>query len=171
MLQGYKRQTQEALADIRRLAYDLRPPALDQLGLVSALRDHIVSQVNGSQVNGSGIQVSIDAPASLPPLSAAVEVAAYRIALEALTNVVHHAQAQHCWISLRLDDALHLEVTDDGCGIAPAVRHGVGLTSMCERAAELGGVCTIGPGEQGGTLVSVVLPIGEQGLRWNRYAS
>ena len=76
-------------------------------------------------------------------MPAAVEVAAYRIALEALTNVMHHAQAQRCWLHLRVDDGLQLEIEDDGRGIAPGVRHGVGLTSMLERAAELGGTCTV----------------------------
>ena len=153
LLQNCKRQIQDALADIRRLVYDLRPPALDQLGLVSALRDHAASQ------GAANLEVSIEAPEPLPPLPAAVEVAAYRIALEALTNVMHHAQAQHCWIRLRVDDGLHLEIEDDGCGIAPGVRHGVGITAMLERAAELGGICTVESGSGGGTLVRAWLPV------------
>ncbi len=157
LLQATKRQMQDALIDIRRLVYDLRPPALDQLGLVSALREHVASQV--SRVSGGGLLVTIDAPETLPPLSAAVEVAVYRIALEALTNVTHHARAQHCWLRLRVNDALHLEIEDDGCGIDPAARHGVGLASMRERAAELGGVCTVEPRREGGTLVHARLPM------------
>ena len=153
LLQGCKRQTQEALADIRRLVYELRPPALDQLGLVSALRDHAASQ------GAASLQVSVEAPEPFPPLPAAVEVAAYRIALEALTNVMHHAQAQRCWLRLRVEDGLQLEIEDDGRGIAPGVRHGVGLTSMLERAAELGGTCTVKAGNGGGTLVRAWLPV------------
>jgi signal transduction histidine kinase len=153
LLLNYKRQTQDALADIRRLVYDLRPPALDQLGLVSALRDHAASHA------AANLQVTIDAPEPLPPLPAAVEVAAYRIALEALTNVTRHAQAQRCWIRLRVNGGLHLEIEDDGRGIAPGVRHGVGLTSMLERAAELGGTCTVAAGSSGGALVRAWLPM------------
>jgi two-component system NarL family sensor kinase len=154
LLQATKRQMQDALADIRRLVYELRPPALDQLGLVSALREHVATQVS----NG-GLQVVIDAPETLPPLSAAVEVAAYRIALEALTNVLRYARAQHCWLRLRVDDALHLEIEDDGCGIDPAARHGVGLASMRERAEELGGICVVEARSEGGTLVHARLPV------------
>jgi len=153
LLQDGKRQMQEALAGIRRLVYDLRPPALDQLGLVSALRDYAAGHAAGS------LQVVIDALEPLPPLPAAVEVAAYRIALEALTNVVRHAQAQHCWLHLRVDGGLQLEVEDDGRGLAPDVRHGVGITAMVERAAELGGTCTVGGGSNGGTLVRAWLPV------------
>jgi signal transduction histidine kinase len=153
LLQDGKRQMQEALTGIRRLVYDLRPPALDQLGLVSALRDYAAGQ------GATGLQVSVDAPEPLPPLPAAVEVAAYRIALEALTNVIRHAQAQRCWIRLRVGDGLHLEIEDDGRGLAPDVRHGVGITAMVERAAELGGVCKVQPGSGGGTLVQAWLPV------------
>jgi signal transduction histidine kinase len=153
LLQDGKRQMQEALAGIRRLVYDLRPPALDQLGLVSALRDHAAGHAAGS------LQVVIDAPEPLPPLPAAVEVAAYRIALEALTNVVRHAQAQHCWLRLRVDGGLLLEVEDDGRGLAPDVRHGVGITAMVERAAELGGTCMVQSGSSGGTVVRAWLPV------------
>lgn len=153
LLQDGKRQMQDALAGIRRLVYDLRPPALDQLGLVSALRDYAAGHAAGS------LQVVIDALEPLPPLPAAVEVAAYRIALEALTNVVRHAQAQHCWLHLRVDGGLQLEVEDDGRGLAPDVRHGVGITAMVERAAELGGTCTVGAGSNGGTLVRAWLPV------------
>jgi signal transduction histidine kinase len=153
LLQDGKRQMQEALAGIRRLVYDLRPPALDQLGLVSALRDHAAGHAAGS------LQVVIDAPEPLPPLPAAVEVAAYRIALEALTNVVRHAQAQHCWLRLRVDGGLLLEVEDDGRGLAPDVRHGVGITAMVERAAELGGTCMVQRGSSGGTVVRAWLPV------------
>lgn len=144
---------QEALADIRRLVYDLRPPALDQLGLVSALRDYAARQ------GAAGLQVSIDALEPLPPLPAAVEVAAYRITLEALSNVVRHAQAQHCRIQLRVNGGLHLEIADDGRGLAPEQRHGVGITAMRERAKELGGHCTVSAGSSGGTLVRAWLPV------------
>src|SRR5690606_13142155 len=99
MVTELKTQMQEALADIRRIAYDLRPPALDELGLVGALKEHITS-CNQSQT----VRITLEAPESPPPLPAAVEVAAYRIALEAVTNVSRHAGAQHCCVRLSLMD-------------------------------------------------------------------
>jgi signal transduction histidine kinase len=90
-----------------------------------------------------------------------VEVACYRIAQEAMTNVVRHAGAGNCWIRITLDEdarVLHLEVEDDGRGIGENDRAGVGMSSMRERAEELGGSCTVGPSLGGGTLVSALLP-------------
>src|SRR5262249_19023560 len=129
-------EMQTVLADIRRIAYDLRPPALDELGLVGALKEHIALQNQAR-----GVQITLDAPSILPPLTAAVEVATYRIALEAMTNVSRHANARHCQVRLFMDDRLCLEVDDDGRGIPASARAGVGLTSMRERAEELGGTC------------------------------
>jgi signal transduction histidine kinase len=103
----------------------------------------------------------LDAPTCLPELSAAVEVAVYRIAQEALTNVVRHAAAQLCFIRLTLDepvDWLSLSIQDDGCGLPKARSIGVGLISMRERAEELGGTWTIEPVESGGTHILVRLP-------------
>jgi two-component system NarL family sensor kinase len=149
-----KTQMQGALADIRRIAYDLRPPALDELGLVGALKEQIASY---NQVQG--LQITLEAPESPPPLPAAVEVAAYRIALEAMTNVSRHAGARHCYVRLSLCDDLCLEVTDDGGGLPNAVRVGVGLTSMRERAEELGGMCVAQTLPEGGTGVTARLPL------------
>jgi signal transduction histidine kinase len=148
-----KTQMQEALRDIRRIAYDLRPPALDELGLVGALREHIASH-NQTQ----GLQITLEAPESLPLLSAAIEVAAYRIALEAITNISRHAGASRGIVRVLLADGLCLEITDDGCGLPASARAGVGLTSMRERAEELGGICTIDALPQGGTGVIARLP-------------
>ena len=101
----------------------------------------------------------VEAPDSLPTLPAAVEVATYRIAQEALANIVHHAQARTCSIRLWMDEMLHLEITDDGIGL-PAEHHaGVGLISMRERAAELGGTCSIEAVVTGGTRVCAQLPL------------
>jgi signal transduction histidine kinase len=152
-----KTQIQEALADIRRIAYDLRPPALDELGLVGALKAHIASQ---NQVQG--LRITLEAPESPLPLPAAVEVAVYRIALEAMTNVSRHAGARHCCVRLSIPDDLCLEVTDDGRGLPSVVRAGVGLTSMRERAEELGGKCVTKDLPQGGTGVTAHLPISSQ---------
>ena len=155
LLKEVRDQTQETLAQIRRLVYDLRPPALDELGLLSALREHIAS--SGHQ----GLQILIEAPESLPALPAAVEVAAYRIAREALTNVVRHAQAEQCRLRLGLqENVLTVEVSDDGKGIADDHHIGVGWLSMRERAVELGGSCHITRGPSGGTTVQVSFPLG-----------
>jgi signal transduction histidine kinase len=146
-----------AIADIRRLAYELWPPALDELGLIGALRARAAQYEH----TGDGVapQVTIDAPEDLPSLPAAVEVAAYRIAQEALTNVTRHAQARACVVRLALDQALSITIVDDGVGIPSARRSGVGLLSMRERAAELGGACTIEPAAGGGTCVRASLPL------------
>ena len=101
----------------------------------------------------------IAAPEPLPALPAAVEVAAYRIVLEAMTNVARHAQARTCQVCVRVSDALEVEVRDDGVGL-PLERHtGVGLVSMRERAAELGGTCRIESPPTGGVRVLARLPL------------
>lgn len=139
---------QQAVADVRHLVYDLRPAALDQLGLVGALDEH---------ARTLGI-FSVTGPDQMPPLAAATEVAAYRIALEAMTNAVRHARASRGEVTLSLGDGVHLEVRDDGVGLPDAYRAGVGISSMRERAAQLGGTCVIGTGASGGTVVSAWLP-------------
>lgn len=158
LLGELKTQTQAAIADIRRLVYDLRPPALDELGLVSALREYV------SHYQLNGLRVTLDAPETLAPLPAAVELAAYRIALEALANVARHAEAHTCVIRLSQDtEALVVEVDDDGKGLAPEQRAGVGITAMRERAVELGGACAIEPRAPGGVRVRALLPLGQAG--------
>ena len=156
-MQGDIRAT---IDDIRRVVYELRPPALADLGLVPAI--HLLADKIGREngVAGSGgLQVQVDAPHDLPPLPAAVEAAAYRIVQEALTNVVHHANAQCAVVRLRLNDALHIEVVDDGVGINGGRPGGLGLYSMRERAAELGGRCTVARATGGGTRVVADLPV------------
>lgn len=153
LVAGLKAQTRTTLADIRRLVYELRPPALDEFGLAAALQAQWVGQ--------NGLRVSIESPPDgLPPLSAAVEVAAYRIVMEAVTNAARHADARRCIVRLTAKEtALAVEVTDDGIGIKDGARAGVGLASMRERAAELGGVCVIESPPTGGTRVVARLPI------------
>jgi signal transduction histidine kinase len=145
------RQTQEAIEDIRRLVYNLRPPALDELGLIAALREQI------GEYEHTGIEFQFTAPVFLPQLPAAIEVAVYRITLEAVNNVVQHAKAKQCFISLALAETLDLSIWDDGSGVPVRHRAGVGLQSMRERAAELGGICMIESGERG-TTIQVKLP-------------
>jgi signal transduction histidine kinase len=155
LLQHLREQTQAAIADIRRLVYELRPPALDDLGLAGALARHAASCSTPG-----GPQVSVDADPGLPALPAAVEVAAYRIATEAVTNITRHAGARTATVTLAAaDGVLLVEVADDGRGISPGHRAGVGLISMRERAEELGGSCTVAPRPGGGTLVSARLPL------------
>jgi signal transduction histidine kinase len=107
----------------------------------------------------AGLEITIDAPERLPSLPAAVEVAAYRIVQEALTNVVRHARARAICVRLSLNGALQVEVTDDGDGL-PTPRHaGIGLLSMRERAEELGGTCLVERQSAGGTRVLAHLPL------------
>jgi signal transduction histidine kinase len=151
-------RSREAVADIRRLVYALRPPALDELGLVSALRETAAQYSYGGSAT---VQITLKAPEVLPPLPAAVEVAAFRMVQEALTNVVRHAQASHCSIQLAFDPTaqeLRVEVRDDGRGFQPGGRVGVGLASMRERAEELGGTWDVQPLPGGGTCVRARLP-------------
>ncbi len=145
-------KAQAALQDIRRLVYDLRPPALDELGLIGALRQTVANMPDG-------LHIEVAAPESLPPLSAAVEVAVYRIVQEALNNVINHAHARSCTVSLSVQDELRLEINDDGTGLESGRRAGVGLISMRERAAELGGHCVIESRPEGGTRVRACLPL------------
>jgi signal transduction histidine kinase len=153
LLQELARHTQAAIADIRRVVYDLRPPALDDLGLVLALREQ------AARYRQAGLQIMIDTPDHLPALPAAVEVAAYRIVQEALTNVVRHAQARTCTVCLTLGDALIVTIRDDGVGLPPGGRAGVGLTSMRERTAELGGTCRIESVPGQGACIHARLPL------------
>jgi len=154
-------QNQQTVSDVRRLVYGLCPPVLDERGLAEAIRDHVLHSQN------DGLQVEVgELPADLPPLSAAVEVAAYRIALEAFTNVIRHAQAARCTIQfvlIRNDiaNALQIEVVDDGIGLPRELRAGVGLRSMRERAEELGGTLTIESASRGGTRILATLPLAQ----------
>jgi signal transduction histidine kinase len=157
LLNDLVERTQSAVSDVRHLVYALRPPALDALGLLGALRAH------ADHHNDGGVRVSVEAPKQLPPLPAAVEVAAYRIALEAINNAERHAAARTCIVRVALDEAaaaLRLEIVDDGRGIGEERGAGVGLSSMRERAAELGGWCTVEPLVSGGTRVRAHLPCG-----------
>ncbi|HEV8635098.1 MAG TPA: GAF domain-containing sensor histidine kinase [Chloroflexota bacterium] len=158
LLAELAQRTQATVADVRRTVHDLRPPALDELGLVGALR----RAAGGLESRApEGLRVDVVAEEPLPPLSAAVEVAAYRIVQEALTNVARHADAGRARVRLAADGrALVVEVADDGRGLPAVRRPGVGLASMRERAEELGGACAVEPGEDGrGTRVRARLPL------------
>lgn len=144
-------ESREVVDEIRRLAHDLRPPAIDDLGLARAI-DQLCARLGAGSLD---IRVESD---DLPPLGAAVEVAAYRIVSEAITNVVRHARAKSAVVRLRaLSSSLIVEVEDDGIGIRPDRTAGVGLASLRERAGELGGATTFGSADPG-TVVRAVLP-------------
>lgn len=155
LLESTTEQAQSALTDIRRLVYDLRPPALDELGLVGALEQ--AAQQHQHTV------VTVAAPGPLHSLPAAVEVAAYRIVQEALKNAVEHGRADNCRVDLTLDGQLYLTVADNGVGIPEMVTPGVGLVSMRERTEELGGTFMIHPRLRGGTKLEVSLPLELEG--------
>ncbi len=164
MLSELGREIESAVGDIRRLVYALRPPALDELGLVAALRAHAAHyQLQGSGEEAASdepkLLVTIEAPPDLQPLPAAVEVAAYRIACEAITNAARHADARTCHVTLALDTALRVEIRDDGIGLAPERRVGIGLVSMRERAEELGGTCMIASAPGEGVRILAILPL------------
>ncbi len=146
--------------EVRRIVYGLRPPALDELGLVAAIRE-CARQDSRPKADGqtTRLQVRIEAPDHLPALPAAVEVAAYRITQEALMNVVRHAGARTCTVRLSLADVLTIEILDDGIGLPREHRAGVGLESLHERAAELGGSCLVEALPDGGTRVVAWLPV------------
>jgi signal transduction histidine kinase len=135
--------------------YALRPPVLDEFGLVTAIREH-VAQYTGP----NGLQISFDVTDPMPPLPAAVEVAAYRITLEAFTNIINHAQATACHFVLKAEqDCLRLEVSDNGRGLPEEMRPGVGLTSMRGRALELGGEFAVENNPTGGLRITAQLPM------------
>jgi len=151
-------QIRGVIADIRRAVYALRPPALDELGLIQALREQ------AAQSTAQGLHVSVEAPEPMPALSAAVEVAVYRITLEALTNVLRHAEARHCQVKLSVGVDLELTISDDGHGLAESQHSGVGLVSMRERATELGGAFKVESSPAGGTVIRVNLPLSHEAV-------
>ncbi|HYN56417.1 MAG TPA: sensor histidine kinase [Motilibacterales bacterium] len=156
LLATVRADTADAITQIRTLVYGMRPPALDEIGLVPALRQQARALLGR---NGAAMPVEFDLEGELPTLPAAVEVAAYRIVVEALTNVARHTSAGSAAVRLGVDDgALVLEVRDDA---APGAvwTPGVGIASMRERALELGGTLSCGP-TPGGGRVSAELPLG-----------
>lgn len=142
-LTAARREVGEMLTEVRRLVHGLRPPALDDVGLVRALEQQ-------AALVAPGVDVRVEASGDLGALSAAVEVAAFRVAAEAMTNVGRHARATRATIRAAAGaDALALDVEDDGVGIPPGTPAGVGLVSLRERAAELGGTCEVVSGPDG----------------------
>ena len=147
------KHAQAATEDIRRVVYDLRPPALDDLGLLGAIR------AQAQRFDSNELKIDLQVPESIPALPAAVEVACYMIFQEALTNVIRHAGADDCSISLKTNMGLELEVVDNGQGLGLDLQTGVGLNSMRQRAEELGGTFQILSPPEGGTRLTVNLPL------------
>jgi signal transduction histidine kinase len=145
------------ITEIRRLVYELRPPTLDELGLVGAIQELARQQTRAGQLT-----IDVRVKGDLDTLPAAVEVAAYRIVGEALTNVQRHANARTCAIHLSRTDRLCLDIIDDGIGMPPGRPAGVGLVAIRERSVELGGTFLIDGGPQGGTRLTIRLPLPDQ---------
>ena len=157
-----EQELQTAIGEVRRLFETLRPPALDQLGLASAIREHIdilATRMRTEEDTPQHVSFDLKESGDLVSLPAIVEVAAYRIVCEALTNVVRHSGARTCGVTLTRDKGLRLEVVDDGVGVDGRPGRGLGLGSMRERAAELGGTFVLDAPPAGGTRVVAWLPI------------
>jgi len=145
-----------AVGEIRRLVYDMRPPALDELGLVPALRQRAASI---RTPDGRAMRITVEAPDALPDLPAAVETAAYRIATEALTNAARHSGSDQADLRIGVDaGGLSVAIQDGGRTGRPWTP-GVGLSSMKERAAEVGGTLRV-DGDDRGFAIRALLPIG-----------
>jgi two-component system NarL family sensor kinase len=152
ILQSLAADLKTCTVELRQLVDELRPPGLD-LGLEAALRAECW------RFNTDGLSVSCQIDADLDDLPAAVEVAAFRVVAEVLTNVARHSRAKNCHVVVRHSDALNIEISDDGVGFPPSAQSGVGLESMRERAAELGGTCTITSVAGAGVVVRLDLPL------------
>jgi two-component system NarL family sensor kinase len=158
LLSSLEAEVKGSLDDVKRLVADLHPTALEQIGLIAALHGYADTVTIR---NGGGLHVTVQAPPDALRLPPEVEVAAYRIALEAVTNVARHARATHCTVSVSVSgEELAIRVCDDGVGVRQARPSGLGLRSIAERAAELGGAATVEAAVGGGTVVSARLPLG-----------
>lgn len=139
------------VVELKRIVRDLRPTALDQLGLAGAVAEF-------TRTFGDSVEIHLTLPPAPVELPAAVEAATYRIVTEAVTNVVRHANAARCWLTIAAGAAVVIDVVDDGDGIAPGHPAGVGLAAMHERARELGGTVELSTNDPHGTRVHVALP-------------
>ena len=149
-----RQAVRRALDEVRRISSELRPEMLEHLGLVSAL-----TELSTSFARVSGIRVRRDFPASLPKLAPEVELAAYRIAQESLTNVGRHSEASRVTITLEPGDgSVVLRVVDDGRGLDDIPQEHGGLRSMRERALLVEGALAIKDGTHGGVEVRLEVP-------------
>jgi signal transduction histidine kinase len=155
LLAEIRDETRAAITEVRRLVEGLRPPSIDEVGLANAIRQRAAA------LSSDVLVYQVHSPEAVPPIPAAVEVAAFLIASEAMTNVAKHSKATRCTVELTLDERLEVTVSDNGRGIIEPAGNGVGWTSMTERAAELGGSCTISARPAGGVVVRAILPLRE----------
>lgn len=153
LLEETREEVKATIREVRRLVDDLRPPAIDEVGLIGAIRQRAAA------LSSDTLTCTVTGPETLPPLPAAVEVAAFRIASEAMTNSARHSGASRCTVKIELDEALGVAIADNGRGSMGPTAEGVGWTSMTERAAELGGSCTIAIRDEGGLVVRALLPL------------
>jgi two-component system NarL family sensor kinase len=158
LLRDLETEVQHSIADIRRLVYDLRPPVLDDLGLVGALRGQAAQLSQGDLVRDR-VAIDVEASGTDADLPSAVELAAYRVAVEAMTNVVRHANASRCVVAIERNHQLVVRVEDDGVGIPADTPRGVGLRSMRERVVELGGALRLERRLPAGTTVWAAFPL------------
>ncbi|MEJ2599427.1 MAG: GAF domain-containing sensor histidine kinase [Anaerolineales bacterium] len=170
LVSEFNLEIREAINDIRRVVYELRPPTLDELGLVGATRAYAAQcsrqasvghTWDGDPIGDGALYVRVESRETMPALPAAVEVAAYYIIREALTNVLHHAEASRCLVLFQASDMLVVEISDNGIGLQESHPAGIGLVSMRERAEELGGTFIIEPISGGGTRVLAQFPLKE----------
>ena len=151
---GLRKQLQETAREVRRLVNGLRPAPVDDLGLGEALREL-------AQLDGDNSRVVVRVADDLPALPAAVESSAYRLTAEAVTNSLRHGCPSRCVVDVRVvGDWLTVEVRDDGSGFGPETASGMGLQSMHERTAEIGGELVINSAPGNGTSVLARLPWG-----------
>jgi two-component system sensor histidine kinase UhpB len=151
-----KHAVRQALNEVRRIARELRPEMLEQLGLVSAL-----TELSRRFADTSGIRVDRHFSPGLPPLSGDAELAVYRVAQESLTNVARHAGATHVEVELTPGPgSVVLCVSDDGRGMSESTASNGrgGLRGMRERALLVGGALAIKPGRDGGVAVRLEVP-------------
>jgi two-component system sensor histidine kinase UhpB len=156
-----KQAVRQALEEVRRIARELRPEMLEQLGLVSAL-----TELSRKFAESSGVQVERRFATDLPPLSDDAELAVYRVAQESLTNIARHADASQVEIALQSGPkSVVLRVADNGRGIpagdASTLNGHGGLRGMRERALLVGGALAVKRGRDGGVEVRLEVPAGE----------
>lgn len=148
-LQGIKHELKNSIEDIRQLARNLRPPTLDDLGLIESIREFLETRARTN-----GLRAHFDITDPFPPLTAALEVAIYRIITEAVINAIKYAKASSISVTLVLKgQVLELRVADDGIGLPDDFERGVGLITMQERAEELGGHFYLERHPDGGTVI------------------
>jgi len=149
-------QLKETIGGLRRLVYSLRPLELDELGFALALRELQYQFIN------QPVRITVEVEEHLPTMSAAVEVTAYRIVQECISNAIRHSNATRCSVQTRVEgDRLIVEVSDDGVGMPAEPRAGIGLRSVKERAQEVGGSLLLRSKPNEGTSVLVTIPIRE----------